>query len=176
MIRKILAATFLIATAVHAQTNAWVPAAGLWSMAVNSDLPGGSLVSQLCSDGKVGPNQSGLNAQGQPLVKGMSCKQEPLKKDAKTLVQRVFCEFDNDGGTVDSVTRTTITGKDQYRVLNLSVVTLKGQQPTEVEVSSDMKRIAATCPADMKPGDIKMPDGKIVRDGKMYLDGKVVQY
>jgi hypothetical protein len=156
-----------VATAVRAQANDWIPAAGLWTVTVNSEFAVGMPTPQLCADGKTIPNQFGANAQGQPLVGGLTCKSELVKKDSSKLVQRAVCEMAKEGGTIETVTNITSTGKDQYRILSLAVVTFKGQEPTEVEMSSDMKRISTTCPADMKPGDIKMSSGKIYRDGKL---------
>jgi hypothetical protein len=144
----------------------WVPPAGLWNMAVSMSLMPTPAQMQLCSDGVTVPDALGMNAMRKQNANAMKCKYDPVAKAGTKATYRATCELDNAGSSTEVISTIEGDEKTSFKLDVKTTTSLSKQAPVSLDMTSKLTRIAKTCPAGMKAGDLKMPDGTVMRDGK----------
>lgn len=129
---------------------------GLWESSMTRSNDASPQVVKQCIDEKT-------DAQVLASTQGPNspCKQVRFVKTAQGYETETSCTF----GQTTSTAKALITGDFNLKVttqITSTVVTAPGQQPVTT-VSTIEARYVGPCAADQRPGDIIMPDGKVVR-------------
>jgi hypothetical protein len=124
--------------------------AGLWRMTMMSEQIGGQgITAEHCVDSKTDKAMQASSMQGPDV----ECGEQTTKKTADGWSYRVVCKFQQSTATTDG----TITGDfvTRYELNNVTRF-----EPALMGVTEEKMRMTAdyqgACPADMKPGDIRM--------------------
>jgi Protein of unknown function (DUF3617) len=144
-----------VQTAWPQQAKQIIPAAGQWEMDMESSIGAGTV--QFCSDGKNQPDL--LNRGGRTLPD--KCKQDAERREGRTTIYRAVCEFDANLRE-ETVARIQGDFKTAFTVEESTRRGSKGAAPVESTFKLFGRRLGA-CPADLKPGDFRMPNGKIIK-------------
>ncbi|HEX2886919.1 DUF3617 domain-containing protein [Vineibacter terrae] len=129
--------------------------AGLWESTVTgSTLPAPQVIKQCIDDKTDSLAQSAA-------MGGGNCKQTRLEKTSAGYEIDAACQM----GQMSSTAKSVISGDFSSKItakISSSVVMAQGQPPVTSTTTVEAKYVGP-CAADQKPGDIIMPDGKVVR-------------
>lgn len=162
--RAFAAAPLLIS--VHpgwCQSPTTIPAAGLWEIRTGSSM--GWISVELCSDGKTAPDFLGVRARATPLEK---CKRDAVRSEGKTAIYRTVCHLDA-STRAETVARISGDFKTTFSIEQTTRTELKGAEPVQPSLKSSGNRVG-TCVPNMEPGDLRMPDGTVIKPKKRWSD------
>lgn len=128
--------------------------AGLWETTMaGGSMPSPQVVKQ-CIDEKT-------DSLAMAAVAGGNCKPPAITKTSAGYETETSCQF----GQMTSTAKSVISGDFSSKVtakITSTVVPAPGQQPVTTNTTVETKYVGP-CAADQKPGDIIMPDGKVIR-------------
>jgi hypothetical protein len=151
-------------TTTNQQPEQWVPGPGLWTMSgkmMNMSVP----ALKFCSDGKTVSDIFGMNGQRKETAQ-KQCQFDAPVKSADGVSHRQVCKMDEAGSTVETTSSIKGDNKTKFNVAMISNVKLKGSPEQTIEMNMSGTLSAAKCPANMKAGDLMMPDGQVVSGKK----------
>lgn len=128
--------------------------AGLWTSTIKSEAAGSQQTIKQCIDDKTDSLAKGA-------VTGGACKQTRLEKTATGYEIDASCTM----GQISSTAKSLISGDFNTKItahVTSTMVMAPGQQP-RTTVTVIEAAYVGPCAADQRPGDIIMPDGKVVR-------------
>ncbi|HKU97395.1 MAG TPA: DUF3617 family protein [Vineibacter sp.] len=127
---------------------------GLWESTVTGgSMPAPQVIKQ-CIDDKT-------DSMAMAAVGGGNCKPPAITKTSTGYEAETSCQF----GQMTSTAKTLISGDFSSKITaktTSSIVQAPGQQPVTSNTTIEAKYLGP-CAADQKPGDIIMPDGKVIR-------------
>jgi hypothetical protein len=126
----------------------------LWTSTVKSAaMPAPQTIRQ-CIDDKT-------DSLAQSAVMGANCKQTRMEKTARGYEVDAACTM----GQINSTAKSVISGDFSSKVtvqVTSSIVMAPGQPAQTSEMTIEAS-YTGPCAADQRPGDIIMPDGRVVR-------------
>jgi hypothetical protein len=151
-----LLAACLVLTALPTLSHATdLPArkTGLWETSTEMPDTGGmTLTARQCIDAKTDQEVQRKALEGQP---GTKCDMRNVKSGAGGYEAEYSCKDPKQGGTMHGRIKVTGDMNSQYTMTN--TMRMDPPQAGRAEMSMTMKaRHLGACPADMKPGEIRM--------------------
>ncbi|TWT15347.1 DUF3617 family protein [Reyranella sp. CPCC 100927] len=128
--------------------------AGLWESTVSGGMAPAPQVIKQCIDEKT-------DSLAMAAVGGGNCKPPTITKTSAGYETETSCQF----GQMTSTAKSVISGDFSSKITaktTATIVQAPGQQPVTSNTTIEAKYLGP-CAADQKPGDIIMPDGKVVR-------------
>ena len=141
--------------------DSFVPAAGLWQLDLTSDL--GSTAMEFCSDGITMPGPLARLGQPPRAIAADKCLIDPARHDGETTVSHAVCQLDAKTRSDTTVKRRGDFKERLELVQETRVVTPGSEMELSIKAAGRGK---GACPVDMSPGDVRLPNGQIVKSEK----------
>jgi hypothetical protein len=149
---------FFAVVTLAAQTQMPTRKAGLWesTMSGTSSLAaeGGATKIKHCIDAST--DQAAMTG----AMAGKACKQGPIVKTAAGYETEATCQM----GGMTSKSKSIVSGDFNSQVtVDVTSLITTGSGPAKESKTKIEARYVGPCEAGQKPGDVIMPDGKVIR-------------